>query len=119
VNEEYVLFPTELSDEVHRKLSDSFTYFKQDIEEYFTSFISVVGTGYYQDEQARKLKIDIPIQFYGAAELVGFTQYLTEKVLEHFQGLEVEVSVTSTNGPEALIIKEADNSEPFVHIYQY
>ncbi|MDX1807750.1 MAG: CamS family sex pheromone protein, partial [Paenisporosarcina sp.] len=53
-----------------------------------------------------------------AAEIVGFTQYMTGLIMEHFpESMQVEVSVTSINGPEAVVIKKADEKEPYVHIY--
>lgn len=119
VDEEYVLFPVPSSEEKYRDAGRLFDHFKMDVDEYFSSFTSVIGTGFYQGTKLSRMKIDIPIQFYGSAELVGFTQYLTEQVIEHYSGIKVEVSVTSTNGPEALIVKEADDTEPYVHIYHY
>ncbi|WP_019413091.1 CamS family sex pheromone protein [Paenisporosarcina sp. TG20] len=118
INEEYVLFPQPRSNEKYRDVNQSFENFKQDIEEYFPNYTSVIGTGFYQDDEIRSMTIDIPIQFYGAAELIGFTQYMTGIVMEHFPpSINIEVSVTSVNGPEALVIKEAGKSEPTVHIY--
>ncbi|RNF38442.1 CamS family sex pheromone protein [Planococcus salinus] len=119
VNEEYVVFPTSNSEEIYREVDTQFRNFKQDVEEYFSNFTSVIGTGFYQDDRLRELKVEVPIQFYGAAEIIGFTQYLTGLVLEHFpQNIEVTVSVTSTNGPEALVVRKVDQTEPIVHIYE-
>ncbi|WP_075619201.1 CamS family sex pheromone protein [Paenisporosarcina indica] len=118
INEKHVLFPQPVSQEKYREVGKSFNKFKQDVEEYFSNFTSIVGTGFYQDDHIEKMTIEIPIQFYGAAELIGFTQYLTGLVMEHFPAsMHVEVSVTSINGPEALIVKEVDEKEPYVHIY--
>lgn len=118
INEEYVIFPTSNTEEKYREIDTQFRNFKQDVEEYFSNFTSVIGTGFYQEGQIRKMEIDIPIQFYGAAEIIGFTQYLTGLVLEHFpENIQVEISVTSTNGPEALILRKIDQTEPNVHIY--
>lgn len=118
INEEFVLFPQPVSEEKYREVGQFFNKFKQDVEEYFSNFTSIVGTGFYQDDRIKKMTIDIPIQFYGTAEIIGFTQYMTGLVMEHFPAsMHVEVSVTSINGPEALVIKEADEKEPYVHIY--
>lgn len=118
INEEYVLFPQPQSEEKYRDVGQAFTNFKQDVEEYFSNFTSIVGTGFYQDDRIKKLTIDIPIQFYGEAEIIGFTQYMTGLIMEHFPtSMHVEVNVTSINGPEALVIKKANETEPFVHIY--
>lgn len=118
LNEEYVLFPQPISQEKYRDVGQSFNNFKQDVEKYFSNYTSVVGTGFYQDDSIKKMTIEIPIQFYGAAELVGFTQYMTGLVMDHFPAsMHVEVNVTSINGAEALVIKKADETEPYVHIY--
>lgn len=119
VNEAYVLFPTSGADERYRDIDTAFRNFKQDVEIYFSNFTSVIGTGFYQDNELKELKIEIPIQFYGAAEVIGFTQYVTGLVMEHFpENVLVEVSITSTNGPEALVLRKAGETEPFVHIYE-
>jgi protein involved in sex pheromone biosynthesis len=118
LNEDYIIFPQPTSEVKYREVGESFNNFKQDVEEYFSNYTSIIGTGFYQEDRIKKLTIDIPIQFYGTAEIVGFTQYMTGLVMEHFPAsLNVEVSVTSINGPEAVVIKEADEKEPYVHIY--
>lgn len=118
LNEEYVIFPQPTSEVKYREVGDSFNNFKQDVEEYFSNYTSIIGTGFYQEDRIKKLTIDIPIQFYGTAEIIGFTQYMTGLVMEHFPAsMNVEVSVTSINGPEAVVIKKADDKEPYVHIY--
>jgi len=69
----------------------------------------------------QNLSIEIPIQFYGEAEALGFTQFVAGKVMEHFppnNTSSVQVSITSVYGPEALIVRDVDAEEPFIHIYQ-
>lgn len=117
IDEEYVLFPTDESEDVYRDVSNNFKNFKQDVDKYFSNYTSVIGTGFYQNKKIQKLTIEIPIQFFGKAEITGFTQYLTGVLINQFDNINVEVSITSMNGPEALIIKKANEKEPFVHIY--
>lgn len=118
INEDYVLFPSDEAKDKHRDDLTSFQNFKEDVEEYFPNFNGVVGTAFYADEQLRKISINITIQFYGKAETIGFTQYVTGLVMEHFPNyISVEVSVSSVDGEEALIVKEVDQDKPFVHIY--
>lgn len=118
VSEEYVIFPSSRTEEKYRTIDTKVRNFKQATEKYFSNFTSVVGTGFYQGDELRQLKIEIPIEFYGAAEIIGFTQYVTGLVIEHFpENIQVEVSVTSMNGPEALILRKVDQTEPVVHIY--
>lgn len=119
LNEEYMLFPSDEAKEDHRDDNTTFLNFKSDVEEYFPNFNGVVGRGYYVEDQLQELKIEIPIQFYGKTEAVGFTQYVAGLVLEYFPNyISVEISVTSTSGTEALIVRNAGDAEPFVHIYQ-
>ncbi|NMD69639.1 CamS family sex pheromone protein [Bacillus sp. DNRA2] len=119
VDEKYYLFPSESATKDHRADVTFFQNFKQDVEEYFPNFNGVIGKAFYIGSQLNEVSISIPIQFYGKAEGVGFTQYVTGLVMEHFPDyVTVQVSITSVNGPEALIIRKADQNEPIVHIYQ-
>lgn len=118
IDEEYILFPTTESEGKYRDLDTIFRNFKQDLGTYFSNYTSVIGTGYFKDKQLQKLVITIPIQFYGSAEIIGFTQQLAGLLKEHFNtSINVEVQVNSLNGPEALLIKKSGEEEPFVHIY--
>ena len=118
IDEEYVLFPTDESQDVYREVSKNFKNFKQDIDKYFSNYTSVIGKGFYKDKKIQKLMIEIPIQFFGKTEVIGFTQYLTGVLIKQFNNVHVEVSITSINGPEALIVKEVDDIDPDVHIYE-
>lgn len=118
VNEKYYLFPSKEAKDKYREDVVAFDNFKQDVEEFFPNFNGVVGRAHYIEGQLKELNIQIPIQFYGKAEGIGFTQYVTGLVMEHFpKYIAVSVSITSVNGPEALIVRKADQDEPFVHIY--
>jgi protein involved in sex pheromone biosynthesis len=118
VNEKYYLFPSTAAQEAHRDDVTAFLNFKQDVEEYFPNFNGVIGKAFYIGDQLQDLTITIPIQFYGKTEAIGFTQYVTGLVMEHFpKYISVSVSVTSVDGPEALIVRKANENEPFVHIY--
>lgn len=119
VDEEYVLFPAAVNNEKYRDIDTSFKKFKQEIDDYFPSFVNVIGRGLYKDGSLKSLTIEIPIQFFGTSETIGFTQYITSLVKDIFPDIYIEVSVTSVNGPEALIVKEAGKDEPYVHIYSY
>ncbi|MCH7323080.1 CamS family sex pheromone protein [Solibacillus sp. MA9] len=119
INEKYVTFPMKSPDDVYRDMNTKFMNFKQEVDKYFSNFTSIFATGFYQNKKIQKLDIEIPIQFYGTAEITGFTQYLTGLMLNHLPlDLHITVSITSVNGPEVLIIKEPNSDEPFVHIYE-
>jgi protein involved in sex pheromone biosynthesis len=119
VREKYVLFPSDTALKDHREDMTWFQNFKQDVEEFFPNYNGVVGKGFYLDDQLQTLTINIPIQFYGKSEAIGFTQYVTGLVMEHFPDyVAVEVNVSSVYGQEAVIVRNPNQDEPFVHVYQ-
>lgn len=118
INEKYITFPMTAPEEIYRELNKSFLQFKHDIDEYFANYTSVIGRAYYKDNVVQHLDIEVPIQFYSKAETIGFTQYLTGVLYSEFPSdLSIEVDITSINGAEALVLKEAGSTEPTVHIY--
>lgn len=119
IDEQYVLFPASTNQEEYRDVNTSFLNFKQAIDDYFPSFVNVIGRGLYKNGTLDSLRIEVPIQFFGTSETIGFTQYLTELVSSQLPNVPVEISITSINGPEALIVKDPSESEPLVHIYGY
>ncbi|MBD7986112.1 CamS family sex pheromone protein [Sporosarcina sp. Sa2YVA2] len=119
VNEQYVLLPAPSSIDNYRDINTKFSRFKQDVDEYFPSFVNIVGTAFFKDNRMKSLRITIPIQFFGKSETIGFTQFLTGKVRDYYSDIDVEVNITSVNGAEALIVKKAGEKDPFVHIYGY
>jgi protein involved in sex pheromone biosynthesis len=119
LNEEYYLFPSGEANEAHKGDQTNFISFKDDVEKYFPNFTGVIGRGFYQNDDLKSLTIDIPMRFYGQAEVIGFTQYVTGLILERFPAhLEINVYINSTEGPRSMIVKEKDAKEPFVHIYE-
>lgn len=118
IDEEYVLFPTSDTEEKYRDINTMFKHFKQDIDEYFSNYTSVIGTGFFKDQGLQELAINIPIQFYGSSEVISFTQYVAGLIPAHFnKEMNVEVQINSLDGAEALLIKKSGEEEPFVHIY--
>jgi protein involved in sex pheromone biosynthesis len=119
VKEEYFLLPSKDAQEMYRDDHTRMLNFKADIDEYFSNYTGVIGRGFYRDEQLTELTIEIPMQFYGKAEVVGFTQYVTGLIMEHFPNyFSVKCYISSIGGPEAIIVREVDKEEPYVHIYQ-
>jgi len=115
--EEYVLFP---SDKAKKDYFDDYELLKsfgQGIAEYFPNYVGYVGEGFYINEELRKLTIEIPLEFYGAAEVVGFTQYTYGLIKNIFPNqYDIEVKISSTDKLESFIYREAGEEEPSVHI---
>ncbi|WP_243290968.1 CamS family sex pheromone protein [Bacillus sp. FJAT-47783] len=120
IDEKYYFFPSSEASEKKPDDANRFNLLKGDIEEFFPNYTGVIGIAFYQNDELRQMKIDIPMQFYGKTEVIAFTQYLAGKVMEYYREdyISLEVNITSTNGEEAVIIKKPGQEEPFVHVYQ-
>lgn len=118
IDEEYVLFPSNDNKDEHRAMNTSFQNFKLEVNKYFSNTTSVIGRGFYQNKDIKKLSLEIPIQFFGATETVGFTQFVVSEIPKHFpNNILLEISIKSMDGPEALIVRKPDEKMPFVHMY--
>ncbi|MGM0845171.1 MAG: CamS family sex pheromone protein [Bacillota bacterium] len=118
VDEEHYFFPSAQAEEAQPEDMKIFNDFKEKIETYFPNYVGVVGHAFYKDGAIESLEIDIPIQFSGKAETIGFTQYTAELAAELFPNeMNVEIEITSGDGAEALIVLN-QQEEPFVHIYE-
>src|SRR5699024_12423957 len=85
---------------------------------YFPKFVGVAVTGFYVDEKLQKLSLELPIVFFGQAEVIGFTQYVYGQVKEIFPNdYDIEVTISSSDGEESLIFRKAGEEDPTVHIY--
>ncbi|MGH0430202.1 CamS family sex pheromone protein [Bacillus mycoides] len=119
INEKYYLFPSEQA-KADNKREDlaRVSNFKAKLSEYFQGdYTAVIGTGMYRDDELKEMKLDIPVQFNGKAEVIGFTQYVAGLVMEYFPNyMKVQVTIKSVESPEAIIIREAKQDEPFVKI---
>lgn len=111
INEKYYLFPSEQA-KTDNKREDlaRVSNFKAKLSDYFQGdYTAVIGTGMYRDDELREMKLDIPVQFNGKAEIIGFTQYVAGLVMEYFPNyMKVQVTIKSVERPEAIIIREAD-----------
>ncbi|WP_028401205.1 CamS family sex pheromone protein [Ectobacillus panaciterrae] len=119
LDEKYYLFPSAAAKSDYREDSTKIDNFKSDISQYFqNNFTAVIGRGFYKDKQLQELQIDIPVQFNGEAEIIGFTQYVTGLVMEHFPNyIKVEVNIHSVSKQEAVILRDVNQEKPFVHIF--
>ena len=118
IDEKYVLFPSNQAKDHYLEDSMQFEKFQTEISKYFENYNGIVGRALYMDKELKRFTIDINMQFYGKAEVIGFAQYIAGLIVETFpEYATTEVRVQSFTGPEALILKEPDMDEPFVHIY--
>ncbi|AWP38398.1 MULTISPECIES: CamS family sex pheromone protein [Heyndrickxia] len=118
INEKYYLFPSDDAEKAHRDDEKTFENFKTDIEDFFPNYTGCIGRARYSDGQLADLSIDIPIQFYGQAEVIAFTQYVAGLVVKTFPDyVNLQVSITANNEAKALIVRQSKAKDPTVHIY--
>ena len=118
INEKYYLFPSADAKTNKREDSANIDNFKAKMSEYFKGdYTAVVGTGFYKDDELKEMRLEIPVQFNGKAEVIGFTQYVAGLVMAYFPNyMKVQVTIKSIERPEAIIVREAKQDEPFVKI---
>ncbi len=88
------------------------------MQSYFSNFTQAVGKVKFVDKKPQRLVVDLPIDYYGQAETIGITQYVTEQANKYFDKIDnYEIRIKDGNQPRALISKTQDDKEPQVHIY--
>lgn len=118
LKEDNVLFPSDEAEEKHNDDFQKVTTFGEKVATYFPNYVGVAGTGFYVDENLQKLSLELPIEFFGQAEVIGFTQYVYGQVKEIFPNdYDIEVTISSSDGEESLIFRKAGEEDPTVHIY--
>mgnify|MGYP001248587019 CR=1 FL=1 len=117
VNEKNILFPSKEANEFDPAMSRTFNNIKGKIGDYFPTYVGVIGRGHYENNELKRLTIDIPIQFYGKSEVIAFTQYVADIVSGMDNYMSIQVYISSVDKQEAVIVREAGDGEPTVHIY--
>ncbi|MFD1334753.1 CamS family sex pheromone protein [Oceanobacillus iheyensis] len=118
VKEENILFPSDEGSEKYFEDQELVTNFGNEVREFFPNYVGLVGEGFYIDEELQKLQIEIPIEFNGKGEVIGFTQYAYGLVQEIFPNYyDIEINVVSSQKTESIIYRNAGEDQVNVHIY--
>ncbi|PTH01203.1 CamS family sex pheromone protein [Staphylococcus chromogenes] len=118
VNEQTVLVPSGEAADLNEQFNSNFRDFNHSLQPYFTNFTQAVGKAKFKDKKLQSLTVDLPIDYYGKAELIGITQYVTQLAEKDFGDVEeYEIHIKDGNESRALITKTKDDKEPKVHIY--
>ncbi|WP_020062901.1 CamS family sex pheromone protein [Bacillus sp. 123MFChir2] len=117
LDEKYYLFPSNEAEKDYRDDATNVKNFNARIAKYFTGdYTAVVGRGFYKDGQLKELKLEIPVQFSGKAEVIGFTQFVAGAVMDFPNYIKVQVTIKSVDRPEAIIIRDVKQDKPFVQV---
>lgn len=118
INEKTVLLPSDDADKLNETLNNNFKQFNNNLQSYFTNFTQAAGKVKFVDKKPRQLTVDLPINYYGQAETIAITQYVTEQANKYFDNIDsYEIRIKDGNTSRALISKSKDDKEPQVHIY--
>ncbi|MCU7557819.1 CamS family sex pheromone protein [Macrococcus capreoli] len=119
VNEKYVLLPSGEANELNEKLNNDYKQFNDQLQTYFPNFTQSIGTGYFENDSIKSLHINVPLDYFGKAEVIGITQYIADLSMKHFSQIDdVEISIVDNDKPLALIVKKKADKEPKIHVYQ-
>ena len=118
IDEKYYLFPSNAADTDYRDDATIVKNFNKKLSDHFQGeYTAVVGRGFYKDGQLKEMKLEIPVQFSGKAEVIGFTQYVAGAIMEYFPNyVKVQVTIKSVERSEAIIIRDVKQDNPFVQI---
>ncbi|WP_374757683.1 CamS family sex pheromone protein [Staphylococcus sp. 17KM0847] len=118
VDAQSVLLPSSEAAELDDNLNNNFQDFNSSLQSYFNNFTQAVGKAKFISKKVDNLVVDLPIDYYGKAELIGITQYVTQLAEKDFKDVPTyEIHIKDGSQPRALITKTKDDSEPQVHIY--
>ncbi|WP_278926625.1 CamS family sex pheromone protein [Staphylococcus auricularis] len=118
-NQTTALLPSSEAADIDEDLNSNFKQFNNNLQSYFNNFTQAVGTVKFNKNSPETLSIDIPIDYYGKAETVAITQYVTEQAEKYFNHIdEYEIHIKDGNQSQALINKSKNDDEPQVHIYR-
>lgn len=106
INEVSTLLPSATAEKYDENLNNNFKQFNNNLQSYFTNFTQAVGKIKFVDKKPQQLTIDLPIDYYGQAETIGITQYVTTQAEKYFDNIDsYEIRIKDGNNARALITK--------------
>lgn len=97
---------------------NSFKNFKSEIESFFPNLSGVTGIADYQNDRLMSLNVSIVTQFYGAGEMVAFTQFVKDAAGKFLPpNIETEIKIESMQGVEAFLFRETGTNTFDAHIF--
>ncbi|GLI84361.1 hypothetical protein ANABIO32_20660 [Rossellomorea marisflavi] len=119
VNESHYLFPSPEAADAHPNDYKVFKTLKDDVEDYFPVYTGLTGQALYEDDKLAKMDFEVALTFEGKTETIGFAQHLASMITKHVpEGWDMKLTISSSDGPEALIVKKKGSKETYVHIYE-
>ncbi|MDY0395642.1 CamS family sex pheromone protein [Virgibacillus halophilus] len=118
IKEEFVMFPSSHANDKYFDDAQMVKAFSDEVAKYFPNYVGVIGKGFYVNGEMKRLTLEIPLEFNGKGEVLGFSQYAFGAAKEILTGhYDLEINVKSSTQNESLIYRDADEKEPVVHIF--
>ena len=73
------MLPSSTAEDYNETLNNNFKQFNDNLQSYFSNFTQAVGKVKFINKKPKQLTVDLPIDYYGQAETIGITQYVTEQ----------------------------------------
>lgn len=98
--------------------ASGFNSFKTAIQNYFPNISGVIGNLRYENGKLVQENISITTQFYGYEQIQSFTRLVQSTAKKYLPSdTAVEIKIGSVDDVQALVAKEAADSDYQVHIY--
>ncbi|HEK9103940.1 TPA: CamS family sex pheromone protein [Bacillus pseudomycoides] len=116
INEKSFIYPSDDLKQAFGKDYEKMDKFSEKLKGFSSKdYIPVNATVLYKDDKVDKLDINVVMKFNGNAELIGFTQFAVQSILDVFpKDIRIQLRVKSDTKDEAIIIREKNMDEPFV-----
>ncbi|PGD90018.1 CamS family sex pheromone protein [Bacillus pseudomycoides] len=115
INEKSFIYPSDEFKQVYGKDYEKLDKFSTKLKEFSSDYIPVNATVLYKDDKLDKLDMNVVFKFNGNAELIGFTQFTTQSILDILpKDINIQLRVKSDAKDEAIIIQEKNMDDPFV-----
>lgn len=121
VKEEYITLPVpegENNSATKDGISNKYRDFKEMVQGFFPNLSGFSAIAHYQDKKLDKMVIKIETKYYSETEIISFTQFVGKNLLSslNIPG-EIEVQINSIEGPQAFIVKKANENTISSHIF--
>ncbi len=110
VNEEYELLPASGETIVSDAINAEYRNFNTRLTEYFDNFSQTIGLARFTDNEFDQLNVEIPIDYTSRSEVVAMAQHVKDILLNSFDGIDVEVLISSAHETYAVVTKDKDNN---------
>lgn len=112
LNEVWYLFPSDAVSKLDNDNASQFNLLKQSLANFITEDIGVVGYGFYENNQLKKLSIDIEVNAKTYMELMGVIRYSSE-LLQTFYNtdFDIELEIKTMNVTKAIVLKSKGKNQ--------